>query len=110
MAPVRPRGTGTCLTWAAAVAAQCAPYLHPRLHAIDAKIETALVVMTEDERRQQARELIQEAFAERPLKLIEGEVVELDDAENLEIERGSVEESVGPAEEPEANSLESNEE
>jgi hypothetical protein len=31
--------------------------------------------MTEDERRQQARELIQEAFAERPLKLIEGEVI-----------------------------------
>ena len=66
--------------------------------------------MTEDERREQAQRLIREAFAERPLKLIEGEVVELDDAENLEIERGSVEESVGPAEEPEANSLESNEE
>ena len=33
------------------------------------------MVMTEDERRQQARELIQEAFAERPLKLIEGEVI-----------------------------------
>ena len=34
-----------------------------------------MVVMTEDERRQRARELIQEAFAERPLKLIEGEVI-----------------------------------
>jgi hypothetical protein len=31
--------------------------------------------LTEDERRQQARELIREAFAERPLKLIEGEVI-----------------------------------
>ena len=31
--------------------------------------------MTEDERREHARELIQEAFRERPLKLIEGEVI-----------------------------------
>jgi hypothetical protein len=55
-------GTGTSLTLA-------------RLHAIDAKIETAVIVMTEDERRRQAQELIREAFAERPLKLIEGEVI-----------------------------------
>ena len=31
--------------------------------------------MTEDERRAQARELIREAYAERPIKLIEGEVI-----------------------------------
>ena len=33
------------------------------------------MVMTEDERREQARQAIAEAFAERPLKLIEGEVI-----------------------------------
>jgi hypothetical protein len=80
---------------------------HPRLHAIDAKIETALVVMTEDERREQARALIAEAFAERPLKLIEGEVVELDDAEMLGDTRERVVESVGRGLVPEANPLES---
>ena len=68
---------------ACAIAAACSPYCHPRLHAIDAKIETALVVMTEDERRAQARQAIAEAFAERPLKLIEGEVIEADAAETL---------------------------
>jgi hypothetical protein len=62
---------------ACAIAAQCAPYTHPRLHAIDAKIETALVVMTEDERRQQARELIQEAFRERA-ELTESKLIEHD--------------------------------
>jgi hypothetical protein len=64
-----------------------APYCHPRLASIEAKVETALVVMTEDERRQRARELIQEAFRERPLKLIEGEVIEADAAETLVSER-----------------------
>ena len=68
---------------ACAIAAQCAPYTHPRLHAIDAKIETALVVMTEDERREQARQAIAEAFAERPLQLIEGTVI---DQELTEVE------------------------
>jgi hypothetical protein len=95
---------------AAALAAQCAPYLHPRLHAIDAKIETALVVMTEDERREQARQAIAEAFAERPLKLIGGEVIEADAAETLASERASVDESVGRACGSEANSLESRDE
>ena len=60
---------------AAVLAAACAPYCHPRLHAIDAKVETALIVMTDDERREQARALIAEAFAERPLQLIEGTVI-----------------------------------
>jgi len=59
--------------------------------------------MTEDERRQQARELIREAFAERPLKLIEGEVV---DAEMLGDTRERVVESMGRGMVPEANSLE----
>ena len=59
------------------LAAQVAPYCHPRLHAIDAKIETALVVMTEEERRQRARELIQEAFRERA-ELTESKLIEHD--------------------------------
>ena len=62
---------------AAAIAAACAPYCHPRLHAIDAKIETALVVMTEDERRQEAREAIAAAFRERP-ELTETKLIEHD--------------------------------
>ena len=41
-----------------------------------------MVVLSPDERRQRARRAILEAFAERPLKLIEGEVVEADAAEN----------------------------
>jgi len=39
--------------------------------------------MTPEERRQRARQAILEAFAERPLKLIEGEVLEGDAAETL---------------------------
>jgi len=54
--------------------------------------------MTEDERREQARALIAEAFAERPLKLIEGEVVEADAAETLATEREVMGESMGCAE------------
>jgi hypothetical protein len=42
-------------------AATAAPFVHPRLHSIDAKVETAVIVMTEDERRRQAQELIREA-------------------------------------------------
>ena len=45
------------------------------LASIEAKITQEVTVMTEDERREQARQLIAEAFAERPLKLIEGEVI-----------------------------------
>jgi len=88
---------------AAAVAASCSPYVHPRLATIEAKITQEVTVMTEDERRQQARELIREAFAERPLKLIEGEVV---DAEMLGDTRERVVESMGRGMVPEANSLE----
>jgi hypothetical protein len=91
-------------------AVRIATACHPRLHAIDAKIETALVVMTEDERRQRARELIQEAFAERPLKLIEGEVIEADAAEALVVETESVGQVVGRAARGVANQLEDIEE
>ena len=63
--------------------------------------------MTDDERREQARALIAEAFAERPLKLIEGEVV---DAEMLGDTREIVVESMGRGLMPEANPLESQDE
>ena len=66
--------------------------------------------MTEDERREQARALIAEAFAERPLKLIEGEVIEADAAETLASEREVMGENMGCAEVSEANSLEVKEE
>ena len=42
-----------------------------------------MVVMTEDERRQQARELIREAFAERPMKLIEATVVDPEESDTI---------------------------
>jgi hypothetical protein len=96
-------GTGTWLTLARH------PYVHPRLATIEAKITQEVTVMSEDERRQQARELIREAFAERPLKLIEGEVIEAA-AETLASERANIGESVGSASAVEANLLESQDE
>ena len=92
------------------MAVALAPYTNPRLLAIEAKITQEVTVMTEDERREQAQRLIREAFAERPLKLIEGEVVELDDAETLATEREVMGESMGSAEVSEANYLEDKEE
>jgi len=68
------------------------------------------VVMTEDEQRAQARQAIAEAFAERPLKLIEGEVIEADAAENLDSERANMGNGMGSAAVPEAISLESQDE
>ena len=87
------------------MAVALAPYTNPRLHAIEAKIETALVIMTEDERRDQARELIREAFRERPLKLIEGEVIEADAAETLDSESEKMGAHVGSAEAAETDAL-----
>jgi hypothetical protein len=58
--------------WAATTAA---PYIHPRLHAIEAKVETAVVLVTDEQRRERARQAILEAFAERPL-LTNGVVIE----------------------------------
>jgi hypothetical protein len=95
---------------AAAVAASCSPYVHPRLATIEAKITQEVTVMTEDERREQARKLIQEAFREHPLKLIEGEVIEAEAAEMLASKRESVGEIVGRASAAEVNSLESQDE
>jgi hypothetical protein len=55
-----------------------APYVHPRLAVIDSttRAEVSTSTLTKEERRERARRAILEAFAERPLKLIEGEVVE----------------------------------
>jgi hypothetical protein len=53
--------------------------------------------MTEDERREQARQAIAEAFAERPLKLIEGEVLEPDAAETLSDTRDDMGSGMGMA-------------
>ena len=66
--------------------------------------------MTEDAQRAQARQAIAEAFAERPLKLIEGEVIEADAAENLDSERANMGNGMGSAAVPEAISLESQDE
>jgi hypothetical protein len=93
-----------------AVSAVSVRELHPRLASIEAKVTAAVIVMTEDERREQARQLIAEAFAERPLKLIEGEVIEPDAAENHESERDDMVESMGRASATEPISLESQDE
>ena len=61
------------------MAIAAAPYLHPRLASIDATVKARTeitVTLTDEQRRQRARAAILEAFAERPMKLIEGEVVE----------------------------------
>jgi hypothetical protein len=90
-----------------AAASTAAPYLHPRLASVEARIETALVVMSPEERRQRARQAILDAFAERPLKLIEGEVI--DAAETLATEREEMGRTMGIAEVLEANHLEDRE-
>src|SRR5215471_9466385 len=53
---------------ACAVAAQCAPYCHPRLAAVAARVGIAAQVETisVEERRRRAREEIERAFAEYP--------------------------------------------
>jgi len=68
-----------------AAARDCAPYIHPRLHSVEAKTETTIIVATAEERRERARQAILEAFAERPMltvsPIIEHEPVELNDEE-----------------------------
>jgi hypothetical protein len=63
-----------------ACARDCAPYLHPRLHSVEAKTETTVVVESAEELRERARQAILEAFAERPMitvaPIIEHEVAE----------------------------------
>jgi hypothetical protein len=47
-------------------------------------VKAEVVHLSEEERRQRARQAILEAFAERPLKLIEGEVIESETPEKIE--------------------------
>jgi hypothetical protein len=60
------------------MAAAAAPYLHARLQSIDSTVraEISTSTLTAEQRRQRARQAILDAFAERPLKLINGEVVD----------------------------------
>ena len=55
-----------------------APYTNPRLASIDATVKstTEVSLLTDEQRRQRARQAILDAFVERPMRLIEGEVVE----------------------------------
>jgi uncharacterized protein YgbK (DUF1537 family) len=60
---------------------QAIAYLHPRLHSIEAKTETTVVLATADERRERARQAILEAFAERPMITVSPAIKdELDEA------------------------------
>jgi len=56
-------------------AAAVAPYVHPRLANVEAKVDVRTEVATEAERRQRARQAILEAFGERPLPT-DGMVIE----------------------------------
>jgi hypothetical protein len=58
------------------MAIAAAPYLHPRLSSIDSTVKLAAevtVTLSEDERRERARRMIAEAFAERVPLTVEGE-------------------------------------
>ena len=50
--------------------------MHPRLASIEAKVTAEMVHMTDEQRRENARQAILEPFAERPMQLIEGAVIE----------------------------------
>ena len=76
--------------FAQTAAAQVAPYIHPRLHSVEAKTETTVIVATADERRQAARQAILEAFAERPMITV-SPVIE-HDAEEVPIQPGDSQE------------------
>jgi len=68
---------------AASAAAQAAPYVHPRLHSVEAKQETTILVASADELRQRAREAIRQAFSERPM-LTAPQIIEHDPNEDNE--------------------------
>jgi len=59
-------------------ARDAAPYLHPRLHSVEAKTETTVVVASADELREKARQAIRRAFQEREV-LTAPKVIEHDD-------------------------------
>ena len=51
------------------MAIAAAPFIHPRLAVVDARVvaEVKVSTLSDDERRERARQLIRAAFAERPL-------------------------------------------
>jgi hypothetical protein len=51
------------------MAVAAAPFVHPRLQVVDARVVAEVKVshLSPEERRERARRLIREAFAERPL-------------------------------------------
>jgi len=57
------------------MAVAAAPFVHPRLQVVDARVVAKVETpqQTEEERRAEARRLIAEAFAERPRLTVEGE-------------------------------------
>jgi hypothetical protein len=59
-----------------------APYLHPRLHSVEAKTETTVVVASADELRERARAAIRQAFSERPI-LTAPQIIEHDPDDKL---------------------------
>jgi hypothetical protein len=77
---------------ACAVAAQCAPYMHPRLASVDANIEIDTTAQLNDaERRERARQMILEAFAERQPLLPNGSVIEHEPIADMGESMGTVE-------------------
>jgi len=57
-----------------------APYIHPRLHSVEAKQETTVVIASAEELRERARQAIREAFQEREV-LTGLKVIEHDDGD-----------------------------
>ena len=55
--------------------------MHPRLASVEAKVTAEVVHMTDDQRRQRAREAILAAFAERPMQLIDATAIDQDAVE-----------------------------
>ena len=60
--------------------------MHLRLTSVEAKVTAEVVHMTDDQRRQRAREAILAAFAERPMQLIDATAI---DQDAVEIEQDS---------------------
>jgi len=58
------------------MAVAAAPFIHPKLAVVDSTVKLAAevtVTLSEDERRERARRMIAEAFAERPPLTVEGQ-------------------------------------
>jgi hypothetical protein len=69
------------------------------------KVEAEVVHLTDEQRRERARQAILEAFAERPMQLIEGTVIEQESAETEASDNGVVGGAVGSDVQINANQL-----